>query len=195
MAKPVAKLVLDTRSYGPIYCETCDDDLEDVLLMDDASVVCPECKGDIQAFNEFSDHLTSVRPVGGNKGKSKRSRWAIEWESPDTSVEGITTYEDMQEALEAAADWIKNEAGGDLENSRLRKEADSDDDPWTEQDEERTDLLKSILNHIKSGALADAIGEWLDYQDDVDRQDRMSIGPSGSVTDRSSDFHTSVDSE
>ena len=58
--KPVAILRLDTRSYGPAECEECDCDLEELLLLTDGSLVCPECKTPVEGFGEFSEGLTSA---------------------------------------------------------------------------------------------------------------------------------------
>jgi len=63
MARPVAKLVLDTRSWGPASCERCDTDVEDVILMDDASLVCPECGTPVKGFEEFSETFVSAVPA------------------------------------------------------------------------------------------------------------------------------------
>jgi hypothetical protein len=67
--RPVAKLHLDTRSMGPLICEDCekyreeDAELEDVLLMEDGSVCCPNCKSTLPPFEQFSSIITSVEPV------------------------------------------------------------------------------------------------------------------------------------
>lgn len=65
MAEPVAKLALDTRSWGPSYCEKCDEDVEDVILMSDATFVCPECMtpmvGDV--FEFFGNMFVSAAPM------------------------------------------------------------------------------------------------------------------------------------
>ena len=61
--RPVARLHLDTRAMGPAFCEECEAENEDALLMEDGSVVCPECKSDMPSFEQFSSILTSVEPV------------------------------------------------------------------------------------------------------------------------------------
>ena len=75
--KPVAKLHIDTRAFGPLACEECagDEDegeREEVLLMEDGSIVCPKCHTTFPAFDQFSSLITAVEPVrvrgGGRKG-------------------------------------------------------------------------------------------------------------------------------
>jgi uncharacterized protein YbaR (Trm112 family) len=70
--KPVARLELDTRAMGPMVCEECEktypDDpeefeLENVLLMEDGGVCCPNCKSHLPAFEQFSNVITSAAPV------------------------------------------------------------------------------------------------------------------------------------
>jgi hypothetical protein len=72
MPEPVAKLSLDTRSWGPASCEKCDEDVEDVILMSDATLVCAECRTPMQGgdfFDHFSEVFTSAAPMP----KKKRS--------------------------------------------------------------------------------------------------------------------------
>lgn len=67
--KPVARLEIDTRAYGPLICEHCDEhdeehaENETALLMEDGGVVCPHCRTPFKAFEQFSGIVTSVRPV------------------------------------------------------------------------------------------------------------------------------------
>lgn len=190
----VAKLALDTRAHGPYVCENCDEENEDALLMSSGAIVCPKCKTQLAGFQMVSDTIVSAAPIKQGKGR-KSTRWAIRQESPDTSQEGTTVYDNMQEALEAAASFIKEEGGNDLENDRLRKKADAEDDPWEEEDEERLQLLEGIMKDIEEGKLVEAVENWLDYQSDIDAQNRIEIGPSGDVTDSSSDFRRSADLE
>ena len=61
MDKPVALLRLDTRSWGPASCDKCEDeDVEDVLLMPNATFVCPECMTPVEGFDEVSNLFTSA---------------------------------------------------------------------------------------------------------------------------------------
>lgn len=63
MAKPVAKLTLDTRSWGPASCERCDEDVEDVILMSDGTLVCADCKTPMRGgdfFDRFGEVFTSA---------------------------------------------------------------------------------------------------------------------------------------
>ncbi len=68
--KPVARLQIDTRAYGPLICEECekagdecDGEREEALMMEGGAIVCPECRTPFQAFDQFSSLITSVRPV------------------------------------------------------------------------------------------------------------------------------------
>jgi DNA-directed RNA polymerase subunit RPC12/RpoP len=61
--KPVAKLALDTRAHGQYVCAGCDAELEDAILMTDASVVCPECGTPIEGFEPFHDAIVSASPI------------------------------------------------------------------------------------------------------------------------------------
>ena len=76
--KPVARLQIDTRAYGPLVCGHCEDhkpehaEAETALLMEDGAVVCEHCHTPFEAFEQFSGVVTSVEPVkvrgGGRKG-------------------------------------------------------------------------------------------------------------------------------
>lgn len=70
--KPVALLRLDVRGMGPLVCEHCEEfepedsaggELEEVFLMEDGGVVCPQCRTPLPNFEEFSRVITSVSPV------------------------------------------------------------------------------------------------------------------------------------
>jgi hypothetical protein len=67
--KPVARLQIDTRAYGPLVCEHCEEhdpdyaEAETALLMEDGGVVCEECHTPFKAFEQFSGVVTSVEPV------------------------------------------------------------------------------------------------------------------------------------
>lgn len=63
MVYPVARLALDSRSWGPAYCERCETDVEDVILMSDASMVCPECGTPVKDLKEFYDTFVSAVPL------------------------------------------------------------------------------------------------------------------------------------
>ncbi len=76
--KPVARLQIDTRAYGPLICEHCDEhdeehaEAETALLMEDGAFVCEQCHTPFKAFEQVSGIITSVEPVkvrgGGRKG-------------------------------------------------------------------------------------------------------------------------------
>lgn len=67
--KPIAKLHIDTRAYGPLICEHCDEhdeehaEAETALLMEDGGVVCKRCRTPYKAFEQFSGIVTAVAPV------------------------------------------------------------------------------------------------------------------------------------
>lgn len=193
----VAKLALDTRAHGPYVCENCDEENEDAILMTSGAIVCPKCKTQLAGFQMVSDIIVSAAPIKQGKGR-KSKRWAIHWQSPDTSQEGTTVYDNMQEALEAACSWIKDQADMELDGLRNTKkdvEAGSEHVSWSEEDDEHVELLEGVLKDIEANKLAEAVENWLEYQGDTDPQDRIEIGPSGDVTDSASDFRRSVDLE
>lgn len=69
---PVARLILDTRSYGPAHCPVCDADIEDVFLMTDGKIVCPDCRTPVPAFEEFSSYIHSVVPATAREQEKYR---------------------------------------------------------------------------------------------------------------------------
>lgn len=75
MERPVAILTIDSRSWGPGSCARCPEDVEDALLLSDASLVCPACLTPLDGFEEFSKYFVSARPVGGQNGlRSSKAR-------------------------------------------------------------------------------------------------------------------------
>lgn len=60
MAKAVAEIKLDSRAWGPAYCELCEDEIEEVVLMSDASFVCPECGTPVEGLEQTSSLFTSA---------------------------------------------------------------------------------------------------------------------------------------
>lgn len=94
MGKPVALLRLDTRSFGPAFCEKCDEEVEDVLLMPNVTLVCPKCMTVVDGFDEFLDLFTSASDLCKENEKlvmSEISRWdrflGIEGRTWDVVVE------------------------------------------------------------------------------------------------------------
>ena len=75
MAEPVAKLALDTRSWGPAFCGHCDSEVEDVILMSDASFVCSDCMTPMEGedFERMSQLFVSATPTPP-KNFSRRPR-------------------------------------------------------------------------------------------------------------------------
>ena len=63
--KPVARMILDTRSFGPAYCEKCEDELEEVLLTTDATFVCPDCRTTVEGFEDLSNLFTAAQAIKG----------------------------------------------------------------------------------------------------------------------------------
>jgi len=65
--KPVARLQIDTRAYGPLICEHCDSEdesngeKETALLMEDGGVVCEDCRTPFKPFEQFSGIISSVQ--------------------------------------------------------------------------------------------------------------------------------------
>ena len=65
--RPVAKIALDTRSFGPPYCETCDADVEDVFLMSNGALVCVDCMTPVKGLEAFSEIIAGATGVTGPK--------------------------------------------------------------------------------------------------------------------------------
>jgi hypothetical protein len=63
----VATLALDTRGGGPAYCEKCDEDVEDVLLLSSAVLVCPRCRTPVAGLSDLLTDagVLSAKPVCG----------------------------------------------------------------------------------------------------------------------------------
>lgn len=86
--KPVARLQIDTRAYGPLICEHCSDseaedegEKEVALLMEDGGVVCEECHTPFKAFEQFSAIITSVEQVKARRSTGARGvdkGWELE---------------------------------------------------------------------------------------------------------------------
>lgn len=72
MTKPVAILPLDSRSWGPAECDVCDSDVEEVLLMSDASIVCPGCLTPVKGLEDFEMAFYSAAPATEENLKKAR---------------------------------------------------------------------------------------------------------------------------
>jgi hypothetical protein len=77
LKKPVARLALDSRSWGPAYCAACEADVEDVLLMPDMSVLCPDCMMPVEGFDELGARFTSARALCGEEKRYRK------WNGPE----------------------------------------------------------------------------------------------------------------
>jgi hypothetical protein len=81
MSTPVARIRLDTRSWGPATCLRCveregdeEEGLEDVILMSDGSFACPVCSATVESFDEISNLITSAEPICPPDAKQSRAR-------------------------------------------------------------------------------------------------------------------------
>lgn len=106
----------------------------------------------------------------------KRDLWIIQFGSIDPSQDTTLAYESREEAVNIAADFVRGRAQEELEGIG-----------WGPEDE-APEKLKGILELLKQGKKEDAIIEWLDYQGEYDPNEKIAIGPSGSVSDRPGDF-------
>lgn len=174
--RPVAILHLDTRAHGPYFCENCEAENEDAILMSDASVVCPECKTALEAFKMFSDGIVSVSTAKASSSESKKEKWIIEYTDIDSSRDATVAYDSRAKAIEAAFDFVRIQAQD--EHSAF---------VWEQHDEAPKKLLK-ILEDVKAEKKDAAIVGWLEYQSEFDPQEKIALGPSGSVSDRAHDF-------
>lgn len=108
--------------------------------------------------------------------KKKRNLWIIQFGSIDPSQDATVAYESREEAVEIAADFVRDQAKSELEGIG-----------W-EPGDEAPEKLKEILELLKQGKKEGAIVEWLDYQGEYDPSEKIAIGPSGSVSDSPGDF-------
>ena len=108
---------------------------------------------------------------------SKRSKelWVIEFSSPDPSSESTNAYHSREEAVEHACRWIKYTAKQELDGIE-----------WS--DDEAPKLLREALAAIEEGRQDDAILSWLEFQQEYDPDEQISIGPSGEVSPLPGDF-------
>jgi hypothetical protein len=109
------------------------------------------------------------------KGK-KRELWVIEYTGMDPSRDATVAYRSREEAVGAAADFIREAANYWLEALE-----------WDPADK-APEMLKEILRDLDEGKVDNAIMGWLDYQGEYDPDDRIAIGPSGSVSQSPHDF-------
>lgn len=108
--------------------------------------------------------------------KKKRDLWIIEFTSIDPSQDATVAYKSREEAIDIAAEFAKDQAKNDLEQFEWKP------------GEEAPERLKSILGLLEQGKKEEAILEWLDYQGEYDPDEKIAIGPSGSVSDSPWDF-------
>lgn len=107
------------------------------------------------------------------KGAS-RNRWIIEFRSIDPSRDAIVAYKTKVEAIYVAADFVADTAKLELDTFGDDFEAAED--------------LKELIAMVKSGMLVEAVEGWLEYQNEYDPEDKIAIGPAGSVSDKPHDF-------
>lgn len=110
------------------------------------------------------------------KGSRGRDLWVIEFSSVDTSQDATVAYGSRKEAIDAAVDFVKYHAKEERGAFEWKPE-----DPAPE-------VLDQILTDIKQGKMEEAIMGWLDYQSEYDPDEKIAIGPSGSVSDSAGDF-------
>lgn len=108
--------------------------------------------------------------------RKKRELWIIQFGSIDPSLDSTVAYESREEAVNVAADFVRDQAKEELEGIG-----------W-EPGDEAPEKLKGILELLRQGKKEDAIIEWLDYQNEYDPREKIAIGPSGSVSDSPGDF-------
>lgn len=105
---------------------------------------------------------------------SSRNRWIIEVRSIDPSRDAVVAYKTKVEAVYAAADFVATAAKFELDTFGDDFEAAED--------------LKELIAMVKSGMLVEAVEGWLEYQSEHDPEEKIAIGPAGSISDQSHDF-------
>lgn len=111
-----------------------------------------------------------------NKKKKGRDLWVIEFTSIDSSQDSIVAYESRKEAVGVAVDFIQDEARRWLEELE-----------W-EPGDQAPEMLEGILKSVADKKFDEAIVGWLEYQGEYEPDERIAIGPSGSVSDSPGDF-------
>lgn len=106
----------------------------------------------------------------------RRDPWIIKFTDSGAREEGIVSYRNREEAIKAAVDFVGTEAKNELDRFE-----------W-EPDDEAPTLLKEILKSISNKKHDEAIVSWLEYQSNFDPEEKIAIGPSGSVSDSPWDF-------
>ena len=64
--KPVARLQVDTRSWGPVFCGKCDSEQEEVIMSSDADFHCPDCGAVIADFDHVANLFTSAKAAAAS---------------------------------------------------------------------------------------------------------------------------------
>lgn len=108
--------------------------------------------------------------------RKRRDLWVIEFTSIDPSRDATVAYEGRDEAVGVAADFVRDNAKGELEQFE-----------W-EPGDEAPETLKAILGLLDRGKKEEAVVGWLEYQGEHEPNERIAIGPSGSVSDSPWDF-------
>lgn len=65
--KPVARLQVDTRGFGPVWCEKCESEQEEVVLSSDADFHCPDCGAALPEFDDMARFFTSAQKATGSE--------------------------------------------------------------------------------------------------------------------------------
>lgn len=108
--------------------------------------------------------------------KKKKDLWIIEYTSIDPSRDETLAYPNREEAMVEAEDFIRKKAKDELDMFEWKP------------DDEQPEILNGILEDLDKGKIDDAIVGWLEYQGEYDPDERIAIGPSGSVSDKAHDF-------
>jgi len=190
----VGTLKVDARSGGPWECHDCGEELDKVDVLDDGSITCPHC------WEPFIDNIHDLSPdqfvvpadaeriqsmikpptkdrlkVGPTKSNPKKGTWIIEWTEDDSSRDTTVAYDTKEEAIEIAAEFAAKKAHDELTCFE-----------W--DDDEAVEMLEEVIKLYEEKDPVGAIKAWLDYQNEYDPDERIAIGPSGSVSDRATDF-------
>lgn len=114
-----------------------------------------------------------ANPAGKNP---KNGAWIVEYTSSDPSQDETVAYDSREEAVAAAADFAGEKAKSELDGIE-----------W-EPEDEAPELLQEIVAAAGDGRHDAAVSLWLEYQNEYDPDEKIAIGPSGSVGSGPADF-------
>jgi len=159
------------------------------------SNACPKCPP-YKKYSEFGGKTVwdcvDEPPSNGDPARVSEVRgdadmWVIEYTDSGARETDIIAYKNRAEALDAASEFVRTAAEDAIKEIESFERSQGDD--------EETEVLKEMLAHVKAGRKEEAVFAWLDYQHERNTDQKIAIGPSGSVSDSPWDFPSAAKSE